>query len=130
MKLEQVPSLDSEPESNEESNSTLINKIGVVRDKLSVLKAELEKFESDNDENSRRRSVKRLGQKVSHTIEIYMDKEGKKIESFLHKVESLQAAIETFENDAQMLNHFNNSIYQSLKPDPKMMEDQNVDMLV
>ena len=78
MKLEQDPSLDSEPESNEESNSTLINKIGLVRDKLSVLKAELEKFESDDNENSRRGSVKRLGQKVTHTIETYMDKEGKK----------------------------------------------------
>ena len=125
MKLEQDPSLDSEPESNEESNSTLINKIGLVRDKLSVLKAELEKFESDgNDENSRRRSVKRLGQAVSHTIETYMDKEGKNIESFLHKVELLQADIEAFENGAQMLNHYNNSIYESLQPDPKMMEDQ------
>ena len=125
MKLEQVPSLDSEPESNEESNNILKNKIGVVRDKLSVLKAELEKLESDDDdENTRRGSVKRLGRKVSHTIETYMDKEGKKIESFLHKVESLQEAIETFENDAQMLNHYNNSIYESLQPDPKMMEDQ------
>ena len=124
MKLEQSPSLDSEPGSNEESNRTLINKIGVVRDKLSVLKAELEKFESDDNENSRRGSVKRLGQKVTHTIETYMDKEGKKIESFLHKVELLQVDIEAFENGAQMLNHYNNSIYASLQPNPKMMEDQ------